>query len=400
MTTIRARASMEAGSIFYYIAFACQCLSSSLVTTTAQHVGFMEVSSIEIILQVACVMALGVKMLFQRYTFSSMSTALCLSLLVVVSAVACKSYELLWIVLFTATAQGVRIRPLAAIAAITSAVILVFAVLGSITGAIPTIYGGRDGVLGVRSSMGFSHPNYFGKAILKLCMAWMVLRYPKVTIYDALLFALGFFVTLEVADSRTAATGILLMFVVLVVVKLALCKLRKRAVLCCFLTLLVFAACVSYYFMVFYDSSNVLHRLLNDLLSGRLYYAHHYFEAYSPSMMGTDFSKAPVVYAASGSVTSNFVVDNAFCRIVIRYGYLSSALFLVGLFLVFRKALKEDDLGVCVVGLTICVLLGFSERYMLDVGFNYFLIAFAALLYSKPLASLDVRRSVQRSFES
>lgn len=376
-------------TLLFYIAFSCYSLWSALSITTAESFVFADVRVFEIMLQVVCVISLGLKLAMQRYTFGQLACLISVGLVVGVSAYLCKSYTLLWVFAFVAAGQSIRIKPLAAISLVVSATTVAFAVLGSVCGDLSVVYTNRGGVIGARSSMGFTHPNGFGEMIFKLCIAWVVLRYPKMTFYDLLLYLSGVFIVIEVADSRTSAVGILLAIILVAFCMIAKERLSVRAISGVFIVVSIVLIAVSFYLMVAYDAADSVHSVINNALSGRPYYSNRYFSLFPPTLLGTDFSNAPMVYMSSGNVESNLLVDNAFCRLVIRYGYITTVIFLISILAIIQKAYRESYLGVCLIGLMICIVAGFSERYMLDFGFNYFLVALSTVLYSKPLVSLE-----------
>lgn len=377
------------GKRLYYVAFALYSLAAGITITASVRSGLGWMDVVDDSMQVVALLLLFVKTVFsQSYSRRQAVTAACVFAVFAVSAFVCKNYTALWFAVLIIAGQDIDIRVVAGIAGATSLFILVFAVLGSSVGFLENVQIERGGSENLRNAMGFTHPNGFGETVAKICLALAVAKWRRLAWIDFAFFAVAAASVVIVADSRTFALAI-----VMIAVLSGLMQLRsdlntsRRVVMG---SGLLVAACffMSLFFMVFYDPSNPVHSALNSALNTRLSLAHHYFESYSPMLFGVDYSHAKAVYMAGG-IKSTFVVDNAFCQLVLRYGIVVTCVVAAALVAFFRQAVKEDYAGVAVVLVAFMALVGLSERVMAYPDFNILFVAFSAILYGRSLWSIE-----------
>lgn len=127
----------------------------------------------------------------------------------------------------------------------------------------------------------------------------------------------------------------------------------------------------SYFFIVAYNFSNSLHALLSSILNGRLELAHSYYETQPLTLFGSDFSRYLPIYWENGKPYTS-VVDNAFCHLLLRYGTVPTVLFLMGLFDLLAKLIRERRFGVLHFCTTLMMIYGVSETLGIRVECDFF----------------------------
>lgn len=163
-------------------------------------------------------------------------------------------------------------------------------------------------------------------------------------------------------------------------------RLRKK-VLTYFLVAVFIVIIVSAYLMIAYDPSNPIQFELNKLLSGRLRLANGYFEMQPITLFGSDFSGLPPIYWENG-VPSAFVVDNAWCHLLLRFGLIPAFCFLFGYIAILIKAVRQGWWNSIFFGLVLMSIYGLCETLGIHFECNYFLFAVGAeLLYTNVFMS-------------
>lgn len=161
----------------------------------------------------------------------------------------------------------------------------------------------------------------------------------------------------------------------------------RKKVLTYFLVAVFIVIIVSAYLMIAYDPSNPIQFELNKLLSGRPRLANGYFEMQPITLFGSDFSGLPPIYWENG-VPSAFVVDNAWCHLLLRFGLIPAFCFLFGYIAILIKAVRQGWWNSIFFGLVLMSIYGLCETLGIHFECNYFLFAVGAeLLYTNVFMS-------------
>lgn len=284
---------------------------------------------------------------------------------------------LFWLALFVVCSEGVNVRGLAEITLAVTGFMTVAIIMCSSAGLIENLQFTRDGA--VRQAMGFLHPNTLGFYLLLICVAFSSIRFGSSILPDIALVVITTAGNLAVAGSRSSALLAAFLLFMLSAFRLAN-EPRSQRILSCFCVAVVVAVLAgSYYLMVAYDPANPVHAALNSALSGRLRLANAYYRMQPLTLFGSDFSRFDPIYWESGR-PYDFVVDNAFCHLLLRYGIVPTALFMAGLFALLAKLLRERRCGVLLFGITIMMVYGFSETMGIRVECDFFLVAMGSEL--------------------
>lgn len=234
----------------------------------------------------------------------------------------------------------------------------------------------------IRHSMGFTHPNFFGHYLFCICLAVCVLRSGKKPGWEIALIALCAFLSLSVSGSRTS----FLILIILGVIYVFLYYFRRSIFRKIFWAFSVLAAVgsagISLIMMVVYTESNDMMSAVNSALSERFYLANLFYEQFPLTVFGYDYEGVSLVNGISG-----LYVDNAYAHLVLHYGIISVVLFVVILAVFFwsvsdcfRK--KEADSQISeLMGMCLYLIIGLSEKMLLQVEYNYFFIAASRAFY-------------------
>ncbi|MDO4291395.1 MAG: hypothetical protein Q4C41_09235 [Eggerthellaceae bacterium] len=387
---------MLAPELLYYLAFALYFFAVVLGRTTLEDFLFVPIDDAIDALQAVVLLLLLCKFVFQRAPLSSWVLAAALVLVDFISWRQSAEGWLFWLALFVVCGEGVRLRPLAAISLVMSLTTVLVATSLASMGFVEDVVSSRAGV--VRHAMGFSHPNSLGLYLLSACVSFSVLRFGKNPLPDILLIGVADAVNLAVADSRST---VLLSFVqvLLLLVFYTVKSERGRGVAragICAGVLAVFA--LSMYLMVAYDASSGWQSSLNQLLSGRLNLAHSYYEMQPLTLFGSSFEGFEPIYWENGEPVA-FLVDNAWCHLVLRYGVVPTACLLTGMFLLFKRLVTRRRWDALLFGLTLMAVYGFTETYGIRIECNYFLFALGAELLYGPRAARGAQSGRNKAWE-
>jgi hypothetical protein len=300
-----------------------------------------------------------------------------------------------WLILVVVAGKGIKVKNLAWISLVVTSLLFVLIVLSAQYGLIVNEVYSRAGV--TRYAMGFNHPNIFGLYLLIICLSFSIIRFGKNPLPDLILLAAAAIVNLSVADSRTSAVlavvqGVLLLTFYLVKTPHAQDVARKALI-----ALIVLIFCFSYLGMIFYDSSNATMVAINQILSNRPSLAHAYFEMAGIPFLGDNYLTYPPIYWSNGH-SSLFVVDNAYCHLLLRYGLIAAFVFYVGYCLLLKNILKEKHWNALFFGLVVMAIYGTSETFGIKLEANYFLIVgMASVLFgTSSLKDVDTSQNKKK----
>lgn len=280
------------------------------------------------------------------------------------------SWNLALLVLFAIASDGVDVKKIAKILIIIYSSILLLTSLSARLGIIPSYPIKGDGGL-VRDPMGFTHPNTFSSFVVVVCCAFAIVRFKKFNLMDLFVYSFGFFLCWSIAYSRTSSICIAFILVVSMVFSLIKSKNIHKAMYTLIAFLFLIECIFSLYLMMHYTSSSPWMTNLNRLLSGRLELANYFYLNFGTNPFGFDYSKIQIFYNGYTS----FVVDNAFCHIILESGYIVATIFYVVYFLAIIRARKNGLYSLNAYGLILYVPVAFCEMSAFLVCFNFALIS-------------------------
>lgn len=267
-------------------------------------------------------------------------------------------------------------------------------------GILPTLHY-LDDIVGAYNTYGFSHRNVLGANMAILCMAWFYLRYKKLNQWDYLLWILLTAATYKLALSRSA-----LILMIMILASFFLYRLlepyltrnkkqffyfRKFLIACFFILLVVSILCT-----IFYQSDSTFWSTINRIFTKRIQFANQCLNDHGLSVFGKDL---PFISSMEAQVSNKrkLILDNSYMRALLFYGIVPGSIYLYTCYCAIRNAVrrKQSALFLC---LTLFFIYGFSERYMLDINYNFPLLIACQSFFYKPRRGTPQRRTTLLTF--
>lgn len=364
----------------YYAAFAVYFISSALLRTALADAFEAQVDFVDTILKATAAFLLAIKFLVQGNSAWEWIIAIILSGVGLLSWKCSGAAWFFWTTMFVVCANGVDLKTLAKLVLILSITTLLVVFAFTWLGFIENLAYTRG--TEVRYCLGFSHPNTLGLYLLLMCFSFSVFRFGKNPIPDLILIAIAGAFNLIVANSRTCVVLSLVQAVLLVVFYWARNR-NARKILGPFLVVIVaLVVVISINFMIAFDPSSSFHASLNSALSGRFWLASSYYGMQSLTTFGSSFKQFDTIYWDWGKPVV-FLVDNAWCHLILHFGIIPFFIFLCGYFGTLCKALHEKRWDATLFGLVLMAIYGFCETYGIRIECNFLLCAMGVeLLYS------------------
>lgn len=344
------------------------------------------VVAVELVVQASIIALLGYSFLKQRATVFQW---LCACILCVFSLIAWRVAAegwLFWLVLFVICGKGTKMKPLACIVCFAVVITIAASLIASGAGLIENRIDIRtDGTM--RNPMGFDHPNSFGAALLTLCVSLAPLFNVKGRLFLSLIGIAFSIAASEVADSRTAAICLILIALTLPIFDWMGSKKRGNNLGKVLLITMLVITVVSIAYMIFFDGSRPLDATLDKALSGRLRLGHVYYNDHMPGLLGYDFHDGTPYY--TNGKEYNFVVDNLYMHVFLRYGILAGLLLFGSLIALSIKMIQEKYCGIVLFGLGIFAIYGAAETLGCRIESNFYILSLWTLLYKCPVGYLD-----------
>ena len=288
-----------------------------------------------------------------------------------------------WLFLFVFVGKDADFKKLAKITLVVVTLITVVSILACCLGIVQN-YVTDSGERGLRSAMGFKHPNRLAERVAEICISCWYLYSTKYRWRVIALNVVALLFVNSVADSR----GSCLVFAALILAAFIYPLLMRfpKIAASASLILIVGIAAVSFYLMVAYTPADAVMAEFNRLSSGRLSLMNQSYEYAGLTLFGADFTYAPVVathYLDNSEV--RFLVDNSYARIFLYNGLVTTILLFALIAAVYLRHIKERRFTLALLGLTIVLAFGFVENFMLDIQYNYFMFLASEALFT-PLA--------------
>ena len=344
---------------------------------------------LEIVVRLLILGLIIYKLMYQRATALQWAAVVLLLAVGVVVWMTSGEGWMFWAAIFTVSAKGIKLKKAALASLIGTVPILVSSVFLSTLGVIDNVVIGNQLAESARLSMGFIHPNTFGSLLVTVCVAYAVYVYGSYGISKPVIVCIFSMIILSLtAQSRTSMLCILVTAALIIMMKMTKSTRAQKAVVMLCAGIAAAAVLATLYFMFSYNQENSVHRLIDNILSGRPSLSHHYYLKHPLSVFGYNYSMDPVEVLPNGE-QSNFLLDNAYARIALRYGLVSIILYISALFSFFWKSYQENYWGAALLGVSVFALLCFSETLGACVECNFSIVCFSASLFGMRVASFD-----------
>lgn len=232
----------------------------------------------------------------------------------------------------------------------------------------------QDDKVGYYNTYGFCHRNVLGANVAILCLAWFYLRYRRLKVQDVVIWSMIAALSYRLVASRTS-----LLIMVLTIAGVYLFQKKeqlimgfshtRRIVLWGFIAVIVLCIICT----IFYVRYNFFWEFIDKIFTKRIRFAHYCFKEYGLSLFGQRIPFVSSIQAQTGDV-DKLILDNAYMRALLYYGIIPGALYLAGYFKVLDMSLRKKDCAL-LVSLVIFAVYGLSERYMLDICYQFPLVA-------------------------
>lgn len=366
-------------TVLYYAAFALYVFVFSLDHTNFESFFFVDVDVLYKYAKPICAALLIARMCSYRYSPLQFFANASIGVLALITYYYTYDWNPILLFLFISAGQRICIKTLAKIALVVCLFVLLVTVVFSSFGVITTRYTPRfeGGIVSMRSSMGFTHPNQFGQAVLSICIAVAIIDFPVFHARRLFVYGIAAVLCYEVADSRTSVVCILL--VVLMSFISWICIKKNKSIVMAIAAIVIVAAsvCLSFYMMINYTSSVAWMRELNRAIAQRFYLANWYYLSYPPRLFGRPIGT--FLYA-----TRTFVQhgpDNAFVRMLLQDGWITTVIFIGVYLLTLVRLWRLKRFDVCSFGLMMYAIVAITESNSIFFAANYFLAGASCLLY-------------------
>ena len=232
-------------------------------------------------------------------------------------------------------------------------------------------------------TMGFCHRNVLGANMTVLCLGWLYLRYRELSLLDVALWVLLSFVTYLLAISRSSLIIMLLSIAAVCLFRLYEKKLAKFPYLQHLLIGAIFVMfAISFICTIYYDKNSDFWVMMDKFFTRRLQFAHQCYIQYGVTLFGQEM---PFVSTMGAELTGEkrLILDNAYMYLLVHDGILICGLFLTLASITISQAFRRRDRALAICFLVIGIY-GMSERYILDVFYDFPLLLGIIALFRKP----------------
>ena len=323
---------------------------------------------------------------YQNYKKNEILKIVLIGTLIFISAYFSGVKLLLTAFIFIVAAKDIDINKVIKLTLFIQILCISIIVMLALSGVIENrIFTRRDG--DIRYSLGFTHPNAFAGQILQLIIISVWIRWEKFNYKDYLiLLLLGLFI-LKVCDSRTSSLLIFILIIMVAIYKYLEHKPIKRidilnkAIYIGTQISIIMSSVVSIALGVLYDPNNKIYFLINKLLSGRIKLLHDYYINQGYSIIGQKIEIISTYASKKTALYDTTALDNAYGHIAVRYGIIILIVFVIGYYLVAKKAFKEKNIK-ALICIFIYILFGITEVYIFNLPYNVLFLLFAIAIYS------------------
>ena len=333
-------------------------------------------------------LSLCAKALLQHYKIKDLLAIGLLGALLFISSRYSASKTLIWIFLFTTTAQGISLIPVSFVMLLVLTIIGILTFGGYAGGYISDSILTAIGSRGIRHSIGFTHPNTLAIYIFMACLVCLVLKRWTVRWFDASVCVILALFMYRVTGSRTSLIcfSIILFFIFyLLIVRPNLTdtasdkveKVTKISITILTYIIFVFSAVA----LFFYNPRYKFWKIADSLSSGRFHLMHGYFKQFGLTPFGNTFTTAPTQSYSLHGEPIRFVVDNLFARLLLQYGVATGLVIIIGV-LYCEWVLSKASMSIF-IPFSLFLVIGLMEALCLWFHVDYFILAISAVLYSR-----------------
>ena len=300
-------------------------------------------------------------------------------------------FALFKLVIVIIAAKDVDFHKFVKVFAIIKGTAVVLTLLFWRIGILGTLYY-QDDKVGYYNTYGFCHRNVLGANVAILCLAWFYLKYRRLKIQDVIVWSAVAAVFYRLAASRTS---LLIMMLTIVGVylfqkkeQLIMNYPKTRKILLWGFVSIVFLCILC---TIFYVRYNFFWEIIDKIFTKRIRFAHYCFKEYGLSLFGQRIPFVSSIQAQSGDI-DKLILDNAYMRALLYYGIIPGAFYLFSYFKALEMSFLKKDCAL-VVSLVIFAVYGLSERYMLDICYQFpLIVACGQYFFSRDDSTVNIRK--------
>lgn len=300
-------------------------------------------------------------------------------------------FALFKLVIVIIAAKDVDFHKFVKVFAIIKGTAVVLTLLFWRIGILGTLYY-QDDKVGYYNTYGFCHRNVLGANVAILCLAWFYLKYRRLKIQDVIVWSAVAAVFYRLAASRTS---LLIMMLTIVGVylfqkkeQLIMNYPKTRKILLWGFVSIVFLCILC---TIFYVRYNFFWEIIDKIFTKRIRFAHYCFKEYGLSLFGHRIPFVSSIQAQNGDI-DKLILDNAYMRALLYYGIIPGVFYLFSYFKALEMSFLKKDCAL-VVSLVIFAVYGLSERYMLDVCYQFpLIVACGQYFFSRDDSTVNIRK--------
>lgn len=300
-------------------------------------------------------------------------------------------FALFKLVIVIIAAKDVDFHKFVKVFAIIKGTAVVLTLLFWRIGILGTLYY-QDDKVGYYNTYGFCHRNVLGANVAILCLAWFYLKYRRLKIQDVIVWSAVAAVFYRLAASRTS---LLIMMLTIVGVylfqkkeQLIMNYPKTRKILLWGFVSIVFLCILC---TIFYVRYNFFWEIIDKIFTKRIRFAHYCFKEYGLSLFGQRIPFVSSIQAQNGDI-DKLILDNAYMRALLYYGIIPGAFYLFSYFKALEMSFLKKDCAL-VVSLVIFAVYGLSERYMLDICYQFpLIVACGQYFFSRDDSTVNIRK--------
>lgn len=299
---------------------------------------------------------------------------------------------LLLIVLFAL--RKIEMKKLIKIAYYTNLIMFIVVILSSVIGIIPNWIFERDDTH-IRLALGYHWATIPLTLFFFIVLMSFYLKRENVTIIEIYLNLVSSVVLFKLTDSRTGFILILLVILSTVLIKILkkfdinIKKYKDSKIvkyIICALPIII----IAFIFLILIFDDNQLTSRINDLLSGRIYFAKQALQNYEITPFGKKiewYGWGGYGYIEQENFSYNFV-DISYIKILLDYGVITLILLVASYILSINEWIKRKDYY-SVYALLIILLWACIEPNIINISMNIFILLLIPIINYGPINKLD-----------
>ena len=345
--------------LFFYVVWAFYSCAYFLLVASSVKL-LINVKSIMAPVQMATLAGLGILLIHPNYSIKYIILVvggLGLSMMIM-------NREVMILILFAVNAKQINFKEFLKFDILMKSVWVIMIIGLFFAGVLPNVDGYFYG--SYKQSWGFQHPNTFAMNTYMILMEYLCLKFKKLKLTDAMVFAVGFLIINAITRSRTAGYSFLAILLVVLVIKIYPKIMEFSLIRLAILAFVPFLNVLSLVLTVMYGYRSSFILKLNKLLSGRIFLQFMYWNRFDVKLFGQNFDSG---------FADRYFLDNGYMRALLEFGLVFLLVLCAAYIITFYRCMryKRYEL-VCL--LLFCTLLGFTESTFLKVSVNVSILLF------------------------